>query len=26
MAAFILMAIGVEIFWSGLSQLIIELR
>lgn len=26
MAAFILMAIGVEIFWSGLSQLITELR
>lgn len=26
MSAFVLMAIGVEIFWSGLSQLILQLR
>ena len=26
MAAFVLMAIGVEIFWSGLSQLILQLK
>jgi len=24
MAAFVLMAIGVEIFWSGFSQLILQ--
>ncbi len=26
MSAFVLMAIGVEIFWTGLSQLILQLR